>query len=160
MTTALRIDWRRIVPEAVAAGVAGAILLHLYLWLTVLLPAHSSIFSYWQWIASVSLGKIALTSSGYAWIGLLVHLVVGIAWAGGYAFLATQRQFVNRRWVVSGLVYGVVVYIFMQLILFSANRFTFPATPNAFINDVIANAVFFGLPVAYVVSRMTRKSAV
>ncbi|MDP9111398.1 MAG: hypothetical protein M3M96_07180, partial [Candidatus Eremiobacteraeota bacterium] len=159
METATGINWPRILAQAFLAGATGAVLLHVYLWLTVLLPHHTSIVGLWQWIASVAIGKVALTNAGYAWLGVAVHLGVSIAWAGGYAFLAAQRHFMNDRWIVSGLVYGIVVYVFMQLLLLGANSFSFPATPNDVINALFASAAFFGLPVAYVVTAMNRTRA-
>jgi hypothetical protein len=42
----------------------------------------------------------------------------------------------------------------MELILLGGNAFTPPATPNAFLNAVIAHTVFFGLPIAYLVKRL------
>lgn len=158
MTADIGSKWSRIFLQAAVAGIVGAVVIQLYLVLTVIVPQQSSIAAFWQWIASVALGKAALTSANYAWLGLLLHLAVSIGWAGGYAFLAAQRAFLNQRWLVSGLVYGLVVYVFMQLLLLGANSFQFPATPNQFINGIAATTVFFGLPVAFVVSRMNVKA--
>jgi hypothetical protein len=83
---------------------------------------------------------------------------VSIGWAGGYAYFAQRNAFVNQRWFVSGLGYGFVVYVFMQILLLGARAFVFPATPTALINAVIAHMLFFGVPVAFVVARMDRKT--
>ena len=159
MATAQRVNWGSIAKEAVAAGIAGGISIEIYLYLTTVLPQHVSILSVWQFIASVAIGKVAFTSTSYAWLGLLLHFIVSICWAGGYAYLATRQRFMNERWAISGLVYGVVVYMFMQLILLGANALKPPATPNDFINAVIAHSVFFGLPVAFVVARLSRRTS-
>lgn len=145
--------------QATIAGIVGAVVLQLYLFLTVTVPQHGSLAAFWQWIASVAIGKVAFINGGFMWLGLLLHLAVSIGWAGGYAFLAAQLAFLNQRWLVSGLVYGLVVYVFMQLLLLGANSFQFPATPNQFINGIVATTVFFGLPVAFVVSRINVKAA-
>lgn len=149
----------RTVREGVVAGIAGGIIFHLYIWLTVIAPQGGSMWALWQWAASVAIGKIAMTNANYAWLGLLVLAIVAVVWASGYAFFATGRAFVNARWALSGIVYGIVVYVFMQILLLGANSFSFPATPNAFVNGVIAVSVFFGLPVAFVVARMNRTHA-
>lgn len=159
MATATGVQWSRIIAQAAIAGIAGAVAIQVYIFLTVIVPQHGTLPAFWQWIASVAVGKAALSSAGFVWLGLLLHLMVGIGWAGGYAFLAAQRAFLNARWLVSGLVYGLVVYVFMQLLLLGANSFQFPATPNQFINALVAHAVFFGLPVAFVISRMNMKAA-
>jgi len=156
MTTAPALSWNRVLTQALVAGITGAVLIDAYLWLTTLLPAHQSIIGLWQFVASAAIGKVAFTSSSYAWLGLLIHIIVSIAWAGGYAYLAMTRPFMNERWPVSGIAYGIIVYIFMQVLLLGAGAFTFPPTPNDFVNILIAHSVFYGLPVAFVVSRMRR----
>ncbi len=158
MATAARINWVRVITQGVTAGIAGGLVFDLYLWLTTVLPAHGSILAMWQWMASAAIGKVAFASTSYASLGLLFHFIVSIGWAGGYAFLARTRPFMNERWAISGIVYGIIVYTFMQLLLLGTNSFTFPATPNAFVNLVIAHAVFFGLPVAFVVARLDRSA--
>jgi len=52
-----------------------------------------------------------------------------------------------------------VVYTLMQTILLADNNFTYPPTPNDFVNALFAHAVFFGLPVAYVVRVLQPRTA-
>ncbi len=146
-----RISWGHLAFRAVVAGIAGGVLFDLYVWVTTLLPQHTGIVTMWQWVASTALGKVAFTDPAYAFAGAAIVLVAGIAWAAGYAYLAATRPAATRQWIVSGIVYGLIVYTIVQVILLADNNFTYPPTPNAFINGVFASAVFFGLPVAYVV---------
>lgn len=111
----------------------------------------------WQWIASTALGRVAFTSRGFAAAGAAMHAIVSIGWAGGYAYVAAASPLANRRWIISGVVYGLIVYAIMQIILLADGNFTYPPTPNAFLNDLVAHALFFGLPVAYVVRAMEPK---
>ncbi len=159
MATVQRVNWGGIFKEAVAAGIAGGILIELYLVLTTVLPQHGTVTGALQWTASTVIGKVAFTSTAFAWIGLLIHFCVSVGWAGGYAYLASRQDFMNQRWIISGLVYGLVVYGFMQLILLGDNNLKPPPTPNDFINALVAHSVFFGLPVAFVVARLSRSSA-
>lgn len=154
-----RISWSRIFAQATAAGIVGAIAFDLYLWVTTLLPQHAGIAVAWRWIASTVLGKSALAAPGSAAIGACIHLLVSLSWAAGYAYVATTRPATTTRWLVAGIVYGLVVYTIMQVILLADDNFTYPPTPNAFINTLVAHAVFFGLPVAYVVHVMQRRQA-
>jgi hypothetical protein len=154
MISSPRISWSRILLQSVVAGVAGGVLIDLYLWATTLLPQHASIVTMWQWVASTALGKAAPTNPVSAAAGAAIHAIVSIGWAGGYAYVAATRPATTRRWVISGTVYGLIVYTLMQVILLADNNFTYPPTPNAFINALIAHAVFFGLPVAYVVGKL------
>lgn len=156
MATTARLNWGRVVMQAFGAGIIGGIVLDLYLYLTTILPAHGSVLAMWQWVASAAIGPVALTNSSYAWLGLLVHFIVSIGWAGGYAYFAQTQNFVNTRWFISGLMYGLVVYVFMQALLLGARAFVFPATPTAFLSGVIAHMLFFGVPVAFVVARMDK----
>jgi hypothetical protein len=151
MISSPRISWGRILFQAVAAGIAGGVLIDFYLWATTLLPQRTGIVVMWQWVASTVLGKVALANPAYAVAGAAIHAIVSIGWAGGYAYIAATRPAATQRWVVSGIVYGLIVYTIVQVILLADNNFTYPPTPNAFINALIACAVFFGLPVAYVV---------
>ena len=151
-------NWGRIATQALVAGIAGGFLIELYRYLTTFLPQHTGLMAAWQWIASVAIGPVALTNPSFAWFGLLAHAVVSIGWAGGYAYFAQTQPFVNARWPLSGLVYGLVVYFFMQILLLGARAFVFPATAVILLNALVAHAVFFGLPVALVVARMSRKT--
>jgi hypothetical protein len=85
-----------------------------------------------------------------------LHFCISIGWAGGYAYMALTQPFINQRWVVSGLVYGVVVYFLMQLILLFDNNFHYPDTLWQFANSIIGHTLFFGLPVAFVVRSITK----
>lgn len=155
-TTTQRVDWGRVIIQGLTAGIVGGILIDLYLWLTVVNPSHMQITAMWQWIASAAIGKAAFTSSIFIWMGLLIHFIVSIGWAGGYAYLASTRPYMSQRWPISGLMYGIVVYLFMQLILIGGGNFQLPPSLFAFVNAIVAHTVFFGLPVAFVVSRMDR----
>jgi hypothetical protein len=154
MASTAPLNWGRIALQAVVAGITGGIILEAYLYLTTILPVHGSLLTSWQWIASAAIGKAAFQSTAYAWVGLLVHFGVSIGWAAGYAYFAQVQRFVNDRWFVSGLGYGLVVYLFMLVLLLGAGAFVFPPTPTALINVVIAHMLFFGVPVSYVVARM------
>lgn len=151
MGSRMPLAWGRLVAQALLAGIAAGASIQLYLWLTTILPRHGSILAAWQFIASTLFGRVAFTSLIFAWLGLAIHLLISIGWAGGYAYLATRQAALNQRWFASGLLYGVVVYVVMQLILLAGNAFRPPPDPTAFLNLVVAHALFFGVPVAYLV---------
>ena len=148
------VSWGRVAIQGVVAGLVGAALIDGYLWATTLLPQHAGIASLWRWIASAVLGKSAFGNPSAAAIGALVHGLVSIGWAAGYAYIAATRPATTHRWLVAGIVYGLIVYVIMQAILLADNNFTFPPNPNAFVNAVLAHTIFFGLPVALVVHVM------
>jgi len=156
MASSVRTDWASIIKQALLAGIAGAVTIDVYLYLAAVLPAHASMLALWQWIASGAIGPVAFTNPAFAWLGLLVHVVVSIGWAGGYAYLASTQTYLNARWLISGVFYGFMVYIFMMLIQLGAHIFVFPANADVVLNAVIAHCVFFGLPVAFVVAKTAR----
>ncbi|MGC1381207.1 MAG: hypothetical protein WA814_09345 [Candidatus Baltobacteraceae bacterium] len=151
MIASARIPWGRVALQALVAGIAAGFTYDLYIWLTTVLPQHGSIAAVWQLDASTVVGKIALSDPGYAWLGVAIHALVSIGWAGGYAYLALRQRALNERWVASGLLYGIVVYVVMQLILLAGNAFAPAPNPTLFLNAVVAHSAFFGLPVAFVV---------
>lgn len=159
MTANVKIPWGRVATQALLAGLAGAVVFDLYLWLTTLLPHGASIAGLWQWIASTVLGKPALANPNAAPLGVAIHLIVSIGWAGGYAYIAAAHPATTRRWLVAGIVYGLIVYTIMQVILLADGNFTYPPTPNDFVNALIAHALFFGVPVALVVRSLPPKPA-
>ncbi len=154
MTTARSLNWTRIVREALVAGALASVTFMTYLCLTFVLPSHQSVLAFWQNIAAAAIGPQAHASLLYAWFGLFVHVVVSIAWAGGYAYFAQTQPFVNARLVISGAVYGIIVYLIMLVLLLGARASIFPFDTATVANVVFAHAIFFGVPVAFVVSRM------
>lgn len=157
MISAVRLHWGRIVSCGIVAGIAGGVLLHAYTYATVLLPSGAGIFTLWQFIASTALGKIAFTSTAYAWIGLAMHLIVSAAWGVGYAYLAQTQRGVDDRPVLSGLVYGFVVYVVMQIALYSVQALR--VTSGAQIVDaLVGHCIFFGLPIAVVTASWPQRA--
>jgi uncharacterized membrane protein YagU involved in acid resistance len=159
MATSVRLPWGAIVSRGLVAGIAGGVVVDAYLWLTTLLPAHSPIASMWQFVASTAFGKGALTDPAFVWVGLAMHLLVSIGWGIGFAYIAATRPAITARWLVAGIVYGIVVYVIMSIMLLADNNFTYPPTINAFLNAVVAHALFFGVPVAFVVDKLSRRPA-
>jgi hypothetical protein len=152
------VDWARVLRQAAIAGIAGGIVIEFYLYFTTILPAHRSVLTALQWIAAAAVGKsVAYSSPAYAWVGIFVHFGVSIGWAGGYAYFAQRQDFVNQRWLVSGIVYGIVVYLFMVVLQIGAGVYPMPS-PADVANALIAHTLFFGAPVAYVVARLDQRS--
>lgn len=151
-------NWPQVIRVALLAGLAGGIVIDAFLYVVTLLPQHGSILSIWQYVASTLVGKIAFSSLNWAFLGLVAHFFVSIGWAGGYAYLAQQRTFMDERWVVSGLVYGFVVYLFMQIVLIASNNFMWPSGIVGWLVPILAHMVFFGMPVALVTARLSRET--
>lgn len=159
MNSSVRVSWTRVAVAGIVAGLIGGTIYDLYLWATTLVPAHQTIGQMWQWVASTAFGKTALADPAYAAAGAAMHAIVSIGWAAGFAYVAAVNPLAARRWVLAGPVYGVIVYAVMQTILLADNNYIYPPNPNAFVNAIVAHAVFFGLPVAYAVQKLQRRGS-
>ena len=71
--------------------------------------------------ASVLVGEAAYAGGAYVALGVLLHLLVSVGWAGGYAYLAARLQQLVTRPLTSGAAFGLIVYFAMQLVIVAAN---------------------------------------
>lgn len=143
------INWGRIAASGALAGIAGGIGFNLFLYLTSLLPGHASVLADWQFAASTALGKSALSSPAFAWIGIALIFVAGVGWGIGYAYMAHTRPAINKQPIISGFIFGVIVYIVMQFVLFSVRALKVPDIMTVYLG-ILACTVFFGIPIAFV----------
>ena len=151
----------RWVPAAVA-GIAGAILIDAFQFATQVYagatPAEVIERTYTM-VASVLLGPAAYANPAAPAIGALLHFLVSIGWACGYVYLARSRtQLLSQPWL-SGAAFGLVVYVFMQVVLLAGGVYHRPATPAALGIALVAHVAFFGIPVALVASQLLRRPA-
>lgn len=91
-------------------------------------------------------------------VGVVVHFCVAIGWALGYAYLVrTQPQLVAHPWV-SGVGFGIVVYVFMMIMLIMGGQYHRPP-PAVLGAQLVAHIAFYGIPVALIVARLLRPQA-
>ncbi len=153
-----KLNWKRILIQGIIAGIAGGILIDLFIYLTGLLPARQPITALWQFVASSAIGKAAYSDPNSAWLGIFMHFCVSVGWGIGYAYLANINLNIANRPLLSGVVFGVIVFIAMQIVLMVARTYSEP-TLGDFVLALIAHCVFFGLPISLIVSRMIRWQA-
>lgn len=148
-----------IAGPGIIAGLAGAVIVDFYLILTIVALSHSAtLISFYQFIASGAIGPSAFTDgTAGALIGVAVHLTVSVAWGVGYAYVALRTPQVRSRPIVSGICFGLMVMVAMQLIEVAAGIYRIPDA-TALINGLIAHAFFFGLPIALIVTRTLRSA--
>ncbi len=149
MATALPLNWGRIVLSGVLAGIGGGVCFDLFLYLTSLIPTHASVLSLWQFAASTAFGKTAFASASYAWIGVAMIFVASIGWGIGYAYMANTRRAINKQPIISGFIFGVIVYIVMQFVLFSVQALKVPDIMSVYLG-ILGCTVFFGIPIAFI----------
>jgi len=148
-------DWRAIIARGIIAGIIGGILIDAFLYVVQIMPAHGSILGLWQFVASTAIGPNAFTNPNSAWLGLFMHVCTSIAWGIAFSYVAHTRPGISNHPYISGLVYGVIVMIIMDIVLMVAKSFPSPTVQSA-LTALIAHCIFFGLPVSLYVSRAMR----
>ena len=111
-----------------------------------------------QGIASGLLGQRSFEGGmATAGLGLAIHFL--IAFTAAAVFYAVSRKFssLTQHAVVSGLLYGIAVYIFMYWIVVPL---AFPTARHSVSRDITAliiHIVLIGLPIALVVRRFSNE---
>ena len=111
-----------------------------------------------QGIASGLLGQRSFEGGmATAGLGLAIHFL--IAFTAAAVFYAASRKFssLTEHAAVSGLLYGIAIYIFMYWILVPL---VFPTAHHSMSRDVTAviiHIVLIGLPIALVVRRFSNE---
>ena len=155
MASAPTLDWSKILIRGLIAGIIGGILIDVFLYFAVMAPMHQPITVIWQSVAANALGKSAFSNPGSAWLGLVMHFAVSIAWGCAFSYVAHTRPQVPAHPYLSGVVFGVIVMIIMNIVQMAANGMP-QLTVQFLLVGLIAHCIFFGLPVSLYVSRATR----
>ena len=151
------ITLRDQVTTGLVAGVAGGVLIDVFLFAMQVAGGTppGRLLDNFVFVAATLLGPGASATSSAVPIGIVLHFCVATGWALGYVYLArTQPQLVTRPWV-SGAGFGLTVYIFMQIVLITAGQYHRPM-PGVLGTQLVAHIVFYGIPVALIVSRLLR----
>lgn len=142
---------------ALLAGVTGAFLIALYLWVTEGLVMHrATVLTIFQWDASNFLGPSAFRAGvAAALLGCLLHLIVSLIWGAIFTLGALRIRALAKNWFVSGVIFGVIVRLVMAHLIVPLGhaQMTPPPSELYLANLYVAHIVFFGIPVAWVVSR-------
>jgi hypothetical protein len=116
-----------------------------------------------QYIAS---GLIGLKSFQLGWmsvvLGVGIHYFIALTWTAVFYCASRKFMILIRRPVVSGLLYGVAVYLFMNLIalpLSGVPHATRPVTLASRVNGVLALMFCIGLTISLLMRRNSAKIA-
>ena len=145
----------------IAAGIAGGVLNEAFVFATQLaagMPT-ATLADTFAFAATMLLGPGAYASPAAVPLGIVLYFAVAVGWALGFVYLArTQRHLVRHPWI-SGAAFGLVVFISAQVGMLIAPREHRPDAPGGLVAQFVAYAVFYGIPVAVVASRLLRGSA-
>jgi uncharacterized membrane protein YagU involved in acid resistance len=110
-----------------------------------------------QYIASGLIGTQAF-QVGWASVvlGVILHYTIALVWTAIFYLAARRVPIIMRRPILSGLIYGDLVYLIMNFIVLPLSGV--PHTRNAItlasrINAVLALLVCIGLPISLLVRR-------
>jgi len=148
MATAFPLNWGRVVLSGVVAGIVGGVCFGVFLYLSSLLPDRASVLSLLQFAASTAFGKAAFSSASYAWIGLAMIFLASIGWSIGYSYMAHTRRAINKQPIISGFIFGLIVYVVMQFVLFSVQALDSPSIMSVYLG-ILGCTVFGGIPIAF-----------
>lgn len=117
-----------------------------------------------QYIAS---GLIGRRSFQLGWMSVLlgvavaIHYFIALTWTAVFYFASRRFSILIRRPVPSGLLYGVAVYLFMNLVALPLSGVPHPLKPISFVsrvNGVLALMFCIGLTIALLVRRSSAHS--
>jgi len=110
-----------------------------------------------QYIASGLIGAASfrggLTSAG---LGLVIHYLIALRWTTLFFTASRKIAILTGRPILSGLIYGNVVYLVMNFVILPASSVPHPSSATtiaALINGVLALMLCIGLPVSVLTSR-------
>jgi uncharacterized membrane protein YagU involved in acid resistance len=117
-----------------------------------------------QGIARGLLGARAMQGGwGTATLGLGLHFLIAFTTAAVYYAASRKLRMLRERPVVSGLLYGIAVFLFMNMIVVPLSAIH--RSPTAILafnigsaNAVLALMLFIGLPIAVAVNRYAREA--
>ena len=114
-----------------------------------------------QGVAAGLVGREAAINGGVATagLGLAIHFFIAFVVSSVFYVASRKLVFLTRRAVISGLLYGVIVYGFMYWIVMPL---AYPIVHPSISRDVTAVCVhmlLIGLPIALIVRRFSKPSS-
>ena len=109
----------------------------------------------WQGVASALLGERAFREG---WVsgafGLLLHFVIAFSVATVFVEACLKLPFLARAYWISGPLYGVIVFLVMNLAVVPLSRRPKrPASSQVIFVQLIIHVLFVGLPIAIAAHR-------
>jgi hypothetical protein len=93
-------------------------------------------------------------------VGLAVHYGLMAVMVSLFFLIASRVDIVRRQWLLSGPLYGTLIYLMMYWIVVPARFGIFPKTDLWSVgNALFSHIVCVGLPMAYIASRMIGRSS-
>jgi hypothetical protein len=107
-----------------------------------------------QSVASGLLGQASYQGGmASAMLGLFLHFFITIAAAALFYAAARRLHWLGEHALVSGIVFGVGVYLVMNFVVLPLSAFPHPQTfaPLTVVGGLLVHAFFVGVPIAFCV---------
>lgn len=114
-----------------------------------------------QSVASGLLGQRAYDGGmSTALLGVALHYAMALLIAAIFYLASRRLGFMTRRAVVSGLLFGISVYLVMNFVVIPLSAFPTKLvfTPERIAINVIAHMLLFGLPIALVTRAVSSRA--
>ncbi|NII29228.1 DUF1440 domain-containing protein [Pseudoflavitalea sp. X16] len=87
-------------------------------------------------------------------LGLLLHFLIATIFAAIFYYAWPVIRLVSKNWIVTGLLYGILVWLAMNLVVVPLSSTpVMKHTTSGIITGMLILMVFVGLPIAWVISR-------
>jgi uncharacterized membrane protein YagU involved in acid resistance len=143
---------------SIAAGLLAAVVEMIFV-LPIQYAIGASPVVVFQSIASGALGTRAFDEGMSAvLLGVGAHILISLISAALFAAAALRWDFLRRRAIVSGALYGVLAYLVMNFLVIplSAIGFRWPRSLPLLLISVAVHMFAFGVPIALVCARFLR----
>ena len=115
-----------------------------------------------QSVASGALGSDAYTGGAKsAALGVVLHFFIATIWTVVFYLASRKLRFLLAQPIVWGLVYGVIVWVFMNFVVLPLSRLPPSRTPPTLTGRTISLLIIMfciGLPIAIIVRRFSNRS--
>jgi uncharacterized membrane protein YagU involved in acid resistance len=104
-----------------------------------------------QTVASGAFGNSAFDGGQtMAFAGFAIHFVLSLLWAALFALLAGRIEPLRRHAIVSGALFGMLVFFMMRLVVLPLSAYPRPVSFNmpASLYDLLSHMFLFGVPIA------------
>jgi uncharacterized membrane protein YagU involved in acid resistance len=112
-----------------------------------------------QTVASGALGKTAFSGGiSTAALGLIFHFALSYLWASIFLVTAWRVPSLTYHPLVSGIGFGIIVFLAMRLVVLPLSAFPFPVKFKLLSSslDLLSHMFLFGVPIAFATSKALR----
>jgi uncharacterized membrane protein YagU involved in acid resistance len=92
-------------------------------------------------------------------LGIVFHFIIATTWAAVYYFASRKIPFLLNQTIISGVLYGVAVYLFLNFVVIPLSAIPRRTTPVPISGRLIGMSIIIvcvGLPIAFIVRRLSR----